>query len=107
MAQVKHILRERLILNWQWGPLTSYKMDLEDIDSAGATGNDVMELVAHLASKPWTQKLLLDDFMQGFLHALFLQKWDKYARRMHWAYRLLDVVYLAQVIYMGFYIAYI
>ena len=30
----KHILRKRLKVNWQWGPLTSYKMPLDEVDSA-------------------------------------------------------------------------
>ena len=29
----QHILRKRLKLNWKWGPLKSYRMSLEDIDS--------------------------------------------------------------------------
>jgi hypothetical protein len=28
-----HIIRKRLQLNWEWGPLTSFRIDLDEIDS--------------------------------------------------------------------------
>ena len=74
-----HILRARLIFNWRWGPLASYRMELSEIDSAGQAGNDIMEVVASLEASERTRELLLDTFMQGFLHELFLQKWSRFA----------------------------
>jgi hypothetical protein len=32
-------------VQWKWGPVTSYKLPLEEIDSASASLFDVMELV--------------------------------------------------------------
>eukprot|EP00966_Prymnesium_polylepis_P188936 4377847-Prymnesium_polylepis.2 len=31
----RHILRKRLLLNWKWGPLNSYRINLGEIDSVG------------------------------------------------------------------------
>ena len=63
-------MRARRQLNWKWGPITSYRMELTEIDSAGAFGNDLMEIVASLSANNRTQELLLDSFMQGFMHEL-------------------------------------
>ena len=32
--------------------------------------------------------------MQGFLHKLFLQKWDQFGWKIHYGMRLLDAIYL-------------
>jgi hypothetical protein len=62
-------------LNWKWGPITSYRMELTEIDSAGEHGNDLMEIVASLSANSRTQELLLDSFMQGFMHELCADIW--------------------------------
>lgn len=67
-VHVQVILTARLVFNWRWGPLTSYRMELSEIDSSGDTGNDIMEVVASLDATAMTRELLLDSFMQGFLH---------------------------------------
>lgn len=59
-----HILRKRLTTNWQWGPLTSFRMGLREIDSVGDEGNDMLELVQNFKATLGTQKMLLDDFVQ-------------------------------------------
>jgi hypothetical protein len=98
----KVILSARLIFNWRWGPLTSYRMELNEIDSVGVTGNDIMEIVASLDATDATRELLLDTFMQGFLHQLFLSKWRRFAGPIYYLLRALDLVYLGIVLYQGF-----
>lgn len=71
----KHVLSRRAVILWRWGPVTQYKLDLEGIESAGDSGTDVMELIDDPGTTPSALKMLLDDFMQGFLHTLFLRKW--------------------------------
>ena len=46
---VQYILRTQSKLQWVWGPVSSYNLDLHGIDSMGETGNDVMELCARPA----------------------------------------------------------
>ena len=35
-----------------------------------------MELIGRLDALPATREMVLDEFMHGFLHQLFRQKWD-------------------------------
>ena len=63
-AMCKHILRDRLAIDWSWGPLSSYRLVLDEIDSAGREGNDVMEIISDFTASLQTQELLLDEFMQ-------------------------------------------
>ena len=50
--------------NWSRGPLTSFRISLNEIDSTGEEGNDLMELVQDFNATPETQEMLLDDFVQ-------------------------------------------
>lgn len=57
---------------WRWGVVTSYLLDLEEVDSIGAFGNDVMELVTDVRARRGARMMLLDDFMQAHcIHAPF------------------------------------
>lgn len=47
----KHILRERLTLNWKWGPLSSLSLSLHEIESAYEQDAGLMELVAHFDAR--------------------------------------------------------
>ena len=98
----KHILRKRLFLNWKWGPLTSYRISLDEIDSAHEGGNDVMELVGDFRASESTQSLVLDDFMQGFLFTLIKEKWVRWTWFLFYCLRLLELTYLALVISLSF-----
>ena len=97
----KHILCARLI-PLALGPMTSYKMELTEIDSSSEGGNDIMEVVASLDATPMTRELLLDTFMQGFLHELFLSKWRRFAGSIYYLLRTIDFAYLLVVLYQGF-----
>lgn len=93
----KHILRKRLVLNWCWGPLSSYRISLDEIDSAHEGGNDVLELVGDFRAQESTQSLVLDDFMLGFLFALIKEKWLLWTWIAFYTLRLLELTYLALV----------
>lgn len=38
----RHILRKRLALNWKWGPLSSYRINLAEVDSVHAEGQVIL-----------------------------------------------------------------
>ena len=44
----QHALRKSCDVVWQWGPVTSYILDLTPIDSLNPGGNNVMELIGRL-----------------------------------------------------------
>ena len=98
----KHILNKRLQLNWRWGPLTSLRLPLDEIDSAGAGGNDIMELAGDHRATLSTQQMLLDDFMQGFIYSLVCQKWQQCTRYIFYSLRVIELGYLACLISLSF-----
>eukprot|EP00966_Prymnesium_polylepis_P046875 1086269-Prymnesium_polylepis.1 len=57
---------------WAWGPETCDHLFLDEIDSVFKGGNQVMELVSRLDARESTKEMLLDDFVDGFIHKLFL-----------------------------------
>ena len=91
---MQYILRCQSKVDWVWGPVTQLSLDLDGIDSLGETNNDVMELVAVIGADPRTQEMLLEDFMQGFLHKLFDQKRKQFGFTFHVAMRIFDGLYL-------------
>ena len=97
-----HILHRRMVVQWKWGPVTQYQCTLDEIDSVGSGGNDVMELVAHMESLPQCQELLLDDFMQGFIYQLFAQKWSRYGRFVHYMLAFCQLLCLVAVVVLAF-----
>ena len=98
----KHILRERLRMNWKWGPLTSLSLPLNEIESAYEQDAGLMELVAHFDARPATQAMLLDDFMQGFLHELFVQKWHRFGKYLFYSVRLVEITLLIMQLTLAF-----
>ena len=101
-AMVKHILRKQCVIVWVWGPVTAYSMDLTNIDSAGEGGTDMMELVARLDAKKSTRELLLDKFLDGFLHKLYLQKWRLFGRWLHYPRLCVDLTVLGMHVVFAF-----
>ena len=79
---------------WKWGPVTQFQINLNGIDSATGQGGEVLELIGRFDAKIETQEMLLDEFMGGFLHHLFEEKWERFGQRMWMVHRLLDIVYL-------------
>ena len=49
-----------------------------------------------------TTSMLLDTFMNGFLHRLFCQKWYLYGRRLFLLRRGLDLVLIVMLLYLSF-----
>ena len=62
---LRHMLRKQCNVNWVWGPVTSFSLDLNGIDSAGAGGGDIMELITRMGASKATTSMLLDSFMNG------------------------------------------
>lgn len=93
---VQYILRTQAQQQWVWGPVAEYHLDLNGIDSIGDTGNDVMELVSRLDALDQTKEMLLDNFMEGLVHKLFMQKFYK-ARWFHYILRLIDLLYVGSL----------
>jgi len=110
---LEHILMRRWQVQWKWGPVTQYKLPLEEIDSASHSLYDLMELVIMPDALPSTREMILDDFMGGFMFKLFQQKWaagpvdEMKGRRicyLHWTFVAFDTLTLALLILMGFWI---
>ena len=70
-ATVRHILFKQCQVQWVWGPITSFLLDLNGIDSSGEGGSDVMELIVRSRANRRTQTMLLDSFMNGFIHRMY------------------------------------
>ena len=59
--------------------------------------HDVLEVIGRLDALRTTRLMLLDDFLNGFLHMLFVDKWRRVGRTAHSLLRLcglLDVTAL-------------
>ena len=91
---VQHIIEQRSRFQWKWGPLSAIMFSLAEIDSSGAGGNDLMELVLLNDAPAKTREMLLDSFMDGMLHKLFRTKWTRFARAQHWVLRTIDLALL-------------
>ena len=102
----RHILRKQCEVNWVWGPVTEFSLNLQGIDSGGEGGGDIMELVTRMDASRDTQEMLLDTFMNGFIYRLFTQKWTKYGRKLYYARLSLDFMLLVLLIHVSFYLKY-
>ena len=81
-ALVKHLLQKQCKVNWVWGPVTEWCLDLNGIDSAAAGSGDIMELIVHSSARRRTCEMLLDHFMNGFIYKLYIEKWDRFGRKV-------------------------
>jgi len=88
---VKHILQKQCKVNWVWGPVTEWWMDLKGIDSSGTGSGDIMELIVRIGARRRTCEMLLDNFMNGFIYKLYIEKWHRFGRKVHYARRALDL----------------
>ena len=93
-GMVQAVIEQRSRFQWRWGPLSSIMFNLAEIDSSGAGGNDLMELVIMNDAPFASREMLLDSFMDGMLHKLFRTKWTRFACAQHWTLRLLDLIFL-------------
>lgn len=93
-----HILRKQAAILWKWGPVTQFTIDLKGIDSSGSGSADVMQLIARQHALRSTQEMLLDSFMMGFLHKLYVQKWRKFGWKIHYSRHVVDVVLLVRAL---------
>ena len=91
-GMVRHMLQMQCETDWVWGRVTQFSLDLNGIDSSGAGGGDVMELIARIGARKGTTSLLLDSFMNGFINDLFLSKWRMFGRVLLTAQLLPDAL---------------
>ena len=89
-ATVRHVLRKQCEIEWIWGPVTSFLLNLDGIDSSGQGGGDIMELIVRNKAGRKTTEMLLSSFMNGFIWALYERKWKLYGRKLHWTIVSLD-----------------
>jgi len=99
---VRHILRKQCEVMWKWGPVTQFALDLRGIDSTGQGSGDLMELIVRLGARDRTCEMLLDTFMNGFIYQLFLDKWRRFGRRLHYTHRLLDFLLIVLILTQTF-----
>ena len=97
----RHILRKQCEIEWVWGPVTQFSLNLKGIDSGGEGGGDIMELVTRMDAARGTQEMLLDSFMNGFIYRLFTQKWTKYGRKLYYARLSLDALLLGLLLVLS------
>lgn len=96
-ALVRHILKNQCEVMWVWGPVTQFALSLQGIDAAGKGGGDIMELIVRTDARRRTCEMLLDSFMNGFIYKLFLEKWERFGRKIHYARRLIDLALLVSL----------
>ena len=96
----EHILKRPTYstILWKWGPVTQFQISLDGIDSASGLGGEVMELIGRFDAKQETQEMLLDDFMGGMIHRLFVEKWDRFGYNIWVVHRILDLCYLVPLV---------
>jgi hypothetical protein len=99
----EHIIRSRCHVQWTWGPVRSFQLPLEQIDTSGDhQRHDLIEIVAMLGARPATQTLVLDTFLGGFVYQLIVEKWVRFARAAHYVLLALNMLFLALIIALGF-----
>ena len=98
----RHVLKRHKYTLWKWGPAQAHHISLDEIDSAGEGGDDVMELIGRKNAPEATQQMLLDDFMGGFLFQLYEQKWKKFGRAMHFVQLGIYSSYVGLLCYVAF-----
>jgi transient receptor potential cation channel subfamily V protein 6 len=99
-ATFEHIIKRPTYSSilWKWGPVTQFQINLDGIDSCTGVGGEVLELIGRFDAKIATQEMLLDDFMGGLLHQLFVEKWERFGQKMWFVHRMLDIVYLIPLV---------
>ena len=97
-----HILQSQCQLQWRWGDVSSYHIDLTGVDSSGHGGGDVMELITKVSATKETTEMLLDTFIQGFINKLFRMKWSSYGWKLHWIKVVMDIGLITITIALAF-----
>jgi hypothetical protein len=101
-AMVRWVLMKHTKIDWTWGPMTQKLFDLSEIDSINVGGNDVMELVCRLDASPKTREMIGVNFMQGFIFALFQEKFNKFAYIISYLFTAVDLLYLCYLYYLTY-----
>uniref|UniRef100_A0A7S3EYV7 Ion transport domain-containing protein n=1 Tax=Haptolina ericina TaxID=156174 RepID=A0A7S3EYV7_9EUKA len=104
-ALAEFMILERAVVQWQWGPVMSIAIPLDEIDSSGPSPSDVMQLLDSEddgKGRPGlAQQLILDTFMDGFLFELFRVKWQRFARGTLVMLIILDILTFVPLVIVG------
>ena len=97
----QHIMRKRSAVLWVWGPVTMYQVSLAGIDSVSDGDNDVMNLVARADALDKTKAMLGDNFMLGFLHERFEDKWERFGRFVWITMQMFDACFVISLAFLS------
>jgi hypothetical protein len=99
-AMFRFLLKKSAKTDWRWGPMTQKRFNLSEIDSINPGGCHVMELVCRLDATQRTQEMLglgpdskRGNFMQGFIYALYVAKYESFGKYVFTLLMLLDLAY--------------
>ena len=98
----QHIMKRRSTVVWAWGPVTQYQVALHGIDSIGDSDNDVMNLVARASAKKETKEMLGDEMMLGFIHDLFMAKWERFGWKVWMFSMAVDLLMILAIVALAF-----
>jgi len=101
---LQYCLRHKSEMEWKWGPVTQYRLDLDGVDSQGDSGGDVMEIIGQIDAPKATQEMLLDNFMHGFLYLLFVEKWNRVLWYVFYLNRFIDCFYIVALMVLIFWL---
>ena len=85
----EHILSTRKAMQWKWGPVTSYTVPLDEIDTFGRAGRQqVLEILVEQGAAEQTKNMLTDKCLNGLLFTLIRHKWLRWARALYMCFYL-------------------
>ena len=98
------VLGKQCEVMWVWGPITQFSLDLSGIDTAAVDDAmpKVLEVIVRKGAYKRTTQMLLDTFMNGFLHQLFVEKWRMYGRAIHYGRHVIDVLLFISLTWQTF-----
>mmetsp|Transcript_28110 Transcript_28110/g.68195 ORF Transcript_28110/g.68195 Transcript_28110/m.68195 type:complete len:932 (+) Transcript_28110:113-2908(+) len=100
-APTASIMKKHMRLQWKWGPMKCEHLFLDEIDSVGSGGKQVMDLVTSLDARKQTKMMLLDSFLDGWLFKLYVAKW-KTIYWEHVALIMLQVLHIISLLNVSF-----
>ena len=81
----EHILSRSKAVQWKWGPVTSYTIPLDEIDTMGQPGRQqVLDLIADADATEASKNMLSDEVLNGLLFTLIMDKWLRWGRTFFW-----------------------
>ena len=83
----EHILSSKKTRMWQWGPIASYSVPLDEIDTFGRPGRtQVLDFVVDVNAFETTKSMLSDTVLNGLLWQIIQHKWQRWGRTFFWGW---------------------